>query len=130
VHEASWRHADPYVKPAAAGRGAPGGSGRAWLDARRAEALERANALAVPTTRDEEWRFTDLTPLTRLSSSRSRAAPGRRMGGRRACFVLPRPRAAGVRRRRFAPALSRPAGRRRRGGGTSLADALTTHAAR
>jgi len=39
-----------------------------WLSALRAQALERANALAVPTTRDEEWRFTDLTPLykTRL----------------------------------------------------------------
>ena len=37
----------------------------AWLNARRSAALERANALSVPTTRDEEWRFTDLTPLTR-----------------------------------------------------------------
>lgn len=37
-----------------------------WLDQRRAAALERANALAVPTTRDEEWRFTDLAPLTRV----------------------------------------------------------------
>ena len=38
----------------------------AWLNERRGAALERANALSVPTTRDEEWRFTDLTPLTRL----------------------------------------------------------------
>lgn len=37
-----------------------------WLNARRAQALERANALTVPTTRDEEWRFTDITPLTKL----------------------------------------------------------------
>lgn len=37
----------------------------AWLNERRAEALERANALSVPTTRDEDWRFTDITPLTR-----------------------------------------------------------------
>lgn len=29
----------------------------------RARALERANALSVPTVRDEEWRFTDLAPL-------------------------------------------------------------------
>jgi Fe-S cluster assembly protein SufD len=49
-----------------AGSGAVPKSPAAWLDARRAAALERANALAVPTTRDEEWRFTDLTPLTRL----------------------------------------------------------------
>jgi Fe-S cluster assembly protein SufD len=35
----------------------------AWLNRLRADALERANALAVPTTRDEDWRFTDLSPL-------------------------------------------------------------------
>lgn len=39
----------------------------AWLDARRGEALEHANALSVPTTREEEWRFTDLTALTRAT---------------------------------------------------------------
>jgi Fe-S cluster assembly protein SufD len=38
----------------------------AWLNERRGLALERANALSVPTTRDEEWRFTDITPLTRM----------------------------------------------------------------
>ena len=37
-----------------------------WLKARRATALERASALSVPTTRDEEWRFTDLSSLYRL----------------------------------------------------------------
>jgi Fe-S cluster assembly protein SufD len=44
----------------------PARGGLAWLNARRSRALERANALAVPTTRDEEWRFTDIAPLTRL----------------------------------------------------------------
>ena len=38
-----------------------------WLNALRAEALERANALTVPTTRDEDWRFTDLSPLYRTA---------------------------------------------------------------
>ncbi len=33
----------------------------------RARALDRANGLAVPTTRDEDWRFTDLTPLYKSS---------------------------------------------------------------
>ena len=56
----------PYVAALLAGSGALPKSPAAWLDALRAEALERANALSVPTTRDEEWRFTDLTPLTRL----------------------------------------------------------------
>ncbi len=56
----------PYVAALLAGSAAVPKSPAAWLDARRAAALERANALSVPTTRDEEWRFTDLTPLTRL----------------------------------------------------------------
>ena len=39
----------------------------AWLKARRSSALERASALSVPTTRDEDWRFTDLSMLYRLN---------------------------------------------------------------
>jgi Fe-S cluster assembly protein SufD len=42
---------------------APAPSG--WLKNRRAHALERASALSVPTVRDEDWRFTDLSPLYR-----------------------------------------------------------------
>ncbi len=42
-------------------------SGTAWFDRLRAQALERANSVPLPTTREEEWRFTDLSPLTRLS---------------------------------------------------------------
>lgn len=40
---------------------------QAWVNRLRGEALERANALAVPTVRDEDWRFTDLSPLYRLA---------------------------------------------------------------
>lgn len=58
--------AHPYVAALLAGSAAVPQSPAAWLDKRRAAALERANALTVPTTRDEEWRFTDLTPLTKL----------------------------------------------------------------
>ena len=36
------------------------------LKKQRASALERALSLSVPTTRDEDWRFTDLSPLYRL----------------------------------------------------------------
>jgi Fe-S cluster assembly protein SufD len=39
----------------------------AWLNRLRAEAVDRIGALTVPTTRDEEWRFTDLSPLTKIS---------------------------------------------------------------
>ena len=56
----------------------------AWLAERRAAALERANALTVPTTRDEEWRFTDITPLTRVPL--------------RAAVTGPRPQAAEIER--------------------------------
>jgi Fe-S cluster assembly protein SufD len=38
-----------------------------WVSALRAEALERANALTLPTTRDEDWRFTDLSALYKLA---------------------------------------------------------------
>src|SRR5690348_15614731 len=39
----------------------------AWLNSIRSSALEQAGMLKMPTTRDEEWRFTDISPLTRLS---------------------------------------------------------------
>jgi Fe-S cluster assembly protein SufD len=35
-----------------------------WLNRLRAHALDRVGALTVPTAADEEWRFTDLSPLT------------------------------------------------------------------
>ncbi len=39
----------------------------AWFNELRAEAVDRVGALTVPTTRDEEWRFTDISLLTKLS---------------------------------------------------------------
>ena len=56
----------PYIETLLSGTRDLPASPHAWLDERRGHALERANALSVPTTRDEEWRFTDVTPLTRL----------------------------------------------------------------
>lgn len=42
----------------------------------RRRAVERANALTVPSVRDEEWRFTDLSPLYKLAFRRApQAAP-------------------------------------------------------
>ena len=64
----------PYVAALLAGSGMLPKSPAAWFDARRAAALERANALSVPTTHDEEWRFTDLTPLTKLQVQPATAA--------------------------------------------------------
>lgn len=45
----------------------------AWLNQLRADAVERASTLKVPTTRDEEWRFTDISPLSNLSFQPVRA---------------------------------------------------------
>ncbi|MEO6421358.1 MAG: Fe-S cluster assembly protein SufD [Candidatus Nitrotoga sp.] len=39
----------------------------AWLNTLRAEAVDRVGALTVPTLRDEEWRFTDISLLTKMS---------------------------------------------------------------
>jgi Fe-S cluster assembly protein SufD len=60
----------------------------AWLNARRGEALERANALSVPTTRDEDWRFTDITPLTKIHFQ-TRAAASRLAAPDVAHLMLP-----------------------------------------
>ncbi len=40
----------------------------------RARAVERVGTLTTPNTRDEDWRFTDISPLTRVSYQPSRAA--------------------------------------------------------
>ncbi|HEX8874156.1 MAG TPA: Fe-S cluster assembly protein SufD [Nitrosospira sp.] len=47
----------------------------AWFNELRASAVDRAGTLQVPTTRDEEWRFTDISPLARLSFQPVRTAP-------------------------------------------------------
>ena len=46
----------------------------AWFNLLRATAVERAGVLKLPTTRDEEWRFTDISPLGKLSFQPARAA--------------------------------------------------------
>jgi Fe-S cluster assembly protein SufD len=56
----------PFVEALVAGGRSLPQSPVSWLNLRRALALERANALSVPTTRDEDWRFTDLAPLSKL----------------------------------------------------------------
>jgi Fe-S cluster assembly protein SufD len=48
-------------------QGQPPASPLTWLNALRANAVDRVGALTVPTTRDEDWRFTDISPLTKLS---------------------------------------------------------------
>ena len=56
-----------YLASLLAGREAVADAGSGWLRALRMRAVERANELSVPTMRDEEWRFTDLSPLYKIS---------------------------------------------------------------
>jgi Fe-S cluster assembly protein SufD len=49
-------------------------SSHAWLNRLRGDAVDRVGALTVPSIRDEEWRFTDISPLTKLSFQPVRAA--------------------------------------------------------
>ena len=46
----------------------------AWFNRLRANAVDCAGRLKVPTTRDEEWRFTDISPLAKLSFQPLRGA--------------------------------------------------------
>ena len=68
-------------------RGLPA-SPLAWLNELRAEAVDRVGALTVPTTRDEEWRFTDLSPLTKLSFQPVRTRRRSRRRRTSSAFVL------------------------------------------
>ena len=47
----------------------------AGLGRLRADAVDRVGVLTVPTTHDEEWRFTDISALTKLSFQPARSAP-------------------------------------------------------
>lgn len=56
-----------YLESLLAGQPQLPASTLAWLNKLRAEAVDRVGVLTVPTLRDEEWRFTDISPLTKLS---------------------------------------------------------------
>src|ERR1700761_5683412 len=45
-----------------------------WVQALRASAFERFATLGFPTTRDEEWRFTNVAPIARANWKARRAA--------------------------------------------------------
>ena len=56
-------------------QGQPPASPLSWLNQLRANAVDRVGALTVPTTRDEDWRFTDISPLTKLSFQPAQGVP-------------------------------------------------------
>ena len=121
----------PYIESLLTGHEARVGvneGGAAWLNERRAQALERANALAVPTPRDEEWRFTDIAPLTK-TAFRVPAAPATVTMADVSRFIAPEATAHlvfvdGV----YVPGLSASAGLPYGVVVTNLAAALSTHA--
>lgn len=124
---AAARH--PYIEALAKGSHALPQNRLSWLNERRAQALERANALTVPNTRDEEWRFTDITPLTKIQFQPA-APPPRVAMSDISHFIAPEATAHltfvdGV----FAPELSANAGLPYGVVVTHLAAALNTHAA-
>jgi len=61
------RPAAGYLETLLAGQPQWRASSLAWINALRKQAVSRLNVLTVPTLRDEAWRFTDISPLTRLS---------------------------------------------------------------
>jgi Fe-S cluster assembly protein SufD len=82
-------------------------SPNAWLRNLRMRAVERANELTVPTTRDEEWRFTDLSPVYKLPFRRATGA-GSLDAARRDSHAIPEAAACLVFvDGHYAPALSR-----------------------
>ena len=62
-----------YLESLLAGQPALPASPLSSLNALRAEAVDRVGVLTVPTVRDEEWRFTDISPLTRQTFQPARA---------------------------------------------------------
>jgi Fe-S cluster assembly protein SufD len=63
-----------YLAGLLAGRGQTPASPLAWCNDLRAHAVDRVGAATVPTTRDEDWRFTDISPLTKISFQPARSA--------------------------------------------------------
>ena len=60
-----------------------------WVNDLRRRALERAHQLTVPSTRDEAWRFTDLSPLYRLAFKPARDDAAMVHAARLAPYMLP-----------------------------------------
>ena len=61
----------PYIESLLTGTRELATTPHPWLNERRGAALERANALSVPTTRDEDWHFTNPSPQRRQLDGRA-----------------------------------------------------------
>ncbi len=56
-----------YLQDLLSGQPAVPASKQAWLNKLRSVAVEAVSELTIPTLRDEEWRFTDLSMLSKMS---------------------------------------------------------------
>lgn len=63
-----------YLHKLLAGQPLLAASQQAWLNKLRSNAVETVSELTIPTTRDEEWRFTDISMLTKVSLQPAHAA--------------------------------------------------------
>ena len=55
--------------------GSSSGSGPKWLPELRKRAFERFAALGFPTTRDEDWHFTSVTPIAERTFKTAKSTP-------------------------------------------------------
>lgn len=64
---ATTQSASSYLQILLAGQPRLAASPQTWLNKLRSNAVETVSELTIPTTRDEEWRFTDISMLTKVS---------------------------------------------------------------
>ena len=73
--DACWEQFERFAKPRI-------GREPAWLNALRKAGISRFAETGFPTTRDEDWRFTNVAPLAKLPMAPAEAAS---TGHARAC---------------------------------------------
>ena len=80
-----------------------------WLGTRRKAAMDRFSEAGIPTTRLEDWRFTNLTPLSRIGLGPAPAlGDAAALSGVLGCWQLEGCDLLVLVNGRFSPALSRP----------------------
>ncbi|HVG86972.1 MAG TPA: hypothetical protein VM820_20790, partial [Vicinamibacterales bacterium] len=68
-------YADQFAAHAHATNGGSPADAPSWLPELRRRAFDRFTALGFPTTRDEDWHFTSVTPIAERTFRSLKAAP-------------------------------------------------------